>query len=241
MKPLYNTLRSAIQVVLVVGALLLPAQAQEAEQPGVGFFNVINTIPRPDPLFITVQGYEITEGEGLACGDYTGKVGFKEGSYNITFTQKDCEAFTAPINLKGDKTPIIYVFAIEETDEETGEVTRKIQAKSAPSEAKLSGYRLGVLNSSNKMNPLSLEINDSPVSIENGQTSKVKDWDGRKIALAHNGEEFFSKEAMREGSYICVVFDRPEGQLGAMVIPDSTAVFESMKGQDKKENEADDE
>lgn len=218
---------------LLISCLLLSVGAVHVTPArDLGFFYMVNATGLETPLEVYVDSKKINK-KGVESGKKAG--GWLEvGTHQIGVKHPDCKEAEVPLELELRKSSILIAYYIEELDKETQELTKQLVVQKAPRLSNKDEWRLGVVNASREMDPLSVSVNDIPVSLAQYAAGPVLGWKGQSVRVKYGDESILNESLDDKGAYLIVLSGSRLSGIRATLVDDVDYQFAFEQWEKKK-------
>jgi hypothetical protein len=227
---MHSTLQRLPQLVLgLIFTLLAGSAALKAED--YGYFNVVNATGLEEPLQIQINGKRLVKG-GMFPGEQAGG-GMKLGKHTLAIQHPSCKETTTEIEMEKNKGMILIAYYIEEVNKETQAVEKQLIMQKAPRLSKRDQWRIGVVNSTREVDPLTVTVSGIEVTIPQYGALPVEGWKGGSVRVSYNGESILGSTLEERGAVIVVLSGSKSTKIRATLVIDVDYEFEFEKKEKK--------
>ncbi len=208
------------RALLIPALLILTRPLASAQQPAPpqGAIRFANASSLPEKVLVTIDGGKLRP-DGFNSGDTTGTIGILAGAHRLGATSPSAKAADSPLTIQPNTSTTIvgYSFAVEDPQTKKPVEQLKFYAEVEPAREKGKHFRL--LYASAKP-AADLTVNGQPLKLAALRSVNLPAAAHDTVKLETGGKAFFDFTAAESGSFLVVIFDKADGSLAAVTLPD---------------------
>lgn len=219
MKPKFRCNSSStapLSILFALCELTLTAGAQNA--PPQAAIRFANACAISGKVMFTNDARKLRP-DGFGPGEYTGAFGTPAGTHRLTVTCSGAKSVETSVLLQPNTATTIIAFAKPVLDPITRQTIVQLELYSQPDAAREKGKHFYLLYVSPRP-AANLVVNGQPKNVPALRQFKVDDLAQRSIKIESAGSSIVDFEAQQNGNFLAVIFDKPDGSLTGMLLPD---------------------
>lgn len=196
--------------------LILPGRGQQP--PPQGAFRFANACSIPGKTLVTIDTGKLRP-DGFGPGENTGMIGILSGAHHFTVVHPTAGKGEANFMVQPDSFTTVVAFPKPAIDPTTKKTVQTLQVLARPDPPREKGKHFQILSVSNRPT-VDLSINGQSVSLPSLRELKADEFVKGALKIECTGKPVVDFAAEESGSFLVILFDRPDGTLGGMVMPD---------------------
>ena len=193
----------------------LSAEAQSNQARGALRF--ANACAANGRVLFTIDGRKWRP-DGFGPGENTTYIGVLSGSHRLTVSTDGAKAAEMSFGLQPNTDTTVVAFLKPVFDPQTRQTVVQAQLFAQPEPPHEKGKHFYILYASANTG-INLTVNGQARILRPLQLEKADDRAHSTIKLESGGRSFFDFAAEENGTFVVIVFDKPDGTIGAMVLP----------------------
>jgi hypothetical protein len=212
----HNCRSDMILVALIVAFLAI--SNSRAEQPAPrGALRFANASAAIGKILFTIDGRRWRP-DGFGPGESTTFIGVLAGAHRLSATTATAKPIEIPFALQPNTDSTIIAFLRPVFDTQTRQTVQQCELFAQPEPTHEKGKHFYVVYVSARPST-SVTINGQLKVLKAFQVEKVDDLAHGNIKIESSGNSVFEFKAEQNGTFLVVVFDKPDGVLAAMNLP----------------------
>lgn len=201
---------------LAAAAFLCSTAVARAQDQGV--FRFANAAALEARVFLTVDNAKLRP-DGFGPGDTTGAIGILAGAHRLTAAVEKGKPAETPFNVQPGSSTTIIAFSKPVVDPQTKQTVQQLQLVALPDPPRGKGKSFRVVYASAKPG-LEIMLNGQPLHLNAMQESRTGEAARGAIKIEAAGKPVLNFTAEESGSFLAIIFDKADGSLGGMLLPD---------------------
>lgn len=215
-----SRLYSAVSVSLLLVVSLFSGRSRIAfgQSPPQAAIRFANASAIPGKVLFTNDTRKLRP-DGFGPGDYTSSIGTPAGSHRFGLSATGAKAVETATVLQANTATTFISFVKPVLDPATRQTTLQLQLYSQGDSAREKGKHFYLLYVSPRP-AVDLIINGQPKNVPALRQFKVNDVAHGSIKVESGGNSLVDFAAQQNGNFLAIVFDKPDGSLSGMLVPD---------------------
>ena len=206
-------------ILATFGGLWLTASSTNGQEaPPQGAFRFVNASAIAGKTLVTIDNAKLRP-DGFGPGENTGIIGILAGTHRFSIDHPTAGKAETNVIVQPNTFTTVVAYAKPAVDPTTKKSTEVVQLLARPDPPRGKGKQFQVLSVSSRPT-LTVTINGQSVTLGSLRELKADDLAKGSIKIEYAGKSVIDFAAQEPGSFLTVVFDRPDGTLGGVLVPD---------------------
>jgi hypothetical protein len=202
---------------VVVTLCALAASPLLAQQPPAqGAFKFANASAIPDRVLLVIDAKKLRP-DGFGPGDKTGAIGILAGQHRLTASSANAKTAETTVTIQANAGATIIAFTKPVVDSVTRKIVQELQLVFQTDPPREKGKHFYVIYASPHP-AANLVLNGVQQNIP--ALRQLKADERGSIKIESGGKAIVDFTAQQNGSFLAIVFDKPDGSLAGMLLPD---------------------
>ena len=219
MKP--NSRFRFAKLALFCGALtgLLAITAGSQEPPPQGAFRFANACAIAGRTLVTVDNAKLRP-DGFGPGENTGMIGILAGAHRFEATHPTAGKGNLSVTVQPNSFTTVVVYPKPTVDPLSKKTVQTLQLFARADPPREKGKHFQILCVSNRPS-VDISVNGQPVSLAPMRELKADSFAVHDtLKIEYLGKPVIAFGAEESGSFLVILFDRPDGTIGGVLMPD---------------------
>jgi hypothetical protein len=201
-----------------LAALLLATSARSQQPPPQGALRFANACAIPGRTLVTVDNAKLRP-DGFGPGENTGMIGILAGTHRFAATHPSAGKGDLSVTVQPNSFTTVVAYpkpAIDPLTKKTVQ-TLALFARADPPREKGKHFQILCVSTRPSIN---ISVNGQPVSLAPLRELKADGYAKGSLKIEYLGKPVIDFGAEESGSFLVVLFDRPDGTIGGVLMPD---------------------
>ena len=214
----HNSLYSSqlLAALVVSGFAVISAPAQPA--PPQGALRFANASAEPDKIMVMIDTAKLRP-DGFGPGDTTGAIGILAGAHKLTASAAGGKPTEASVTIQPNTATTIVAYSKAVIDPLTRKPVNQLQLFTETDPPREKGKQFRMLFVSARP-AADVTINGQAKNLPALKTVKIDNVARGAVKVEAAGKPVFDFTAEESGSFLIIIFDKPDGTVGGVMLPD---------------------
>ena len=214
----HNSLYSSqlLAALVVSGFTVISAPAQPA--PPQGALRFANASAEPDKIMVMIDTAKLRP-DGFGPGDTTGAIGILAGAHKLTASAAGGKPTEASVTIQPNTATTIVAYSKAVIDPLTRKPVNQLQLFTETDPPREKGKQFRMLFVSARP-AADVTINGQAQNLPALKTVKIDNVARGAVKVEAAGKPVFDFTAEESGSFLIIIFDKPDGTVGGVMLPD---------------------
>lgn len=213
----HNFLSNLIAVACPL-ALALAGSTAIAQQIQQGALRFVNASALTGKAVLTIDAAKLRP-DGFGPGENTGMIGILAGAHRFNITHPTAGKADTNVLVQPNTFMTVIAFSKPALDPQTKKTIEIIQLFARADPPREKGKHFQVISVSSHPS-VDLTINGQPLTLASFRELKADDAAKGALKIEFAGKSVLNFAADESGSFLAVLYDRPDGTMGAVLLPD---------------------
>ncbi len=210
-----NVLRQLI-VFALVAAGCANITAQQA--PPQGSFRFANAAAVPGSVLLTIDTAKLRP-EGFGPGETTGMIGILAGAHQVSASTDKAKPAQSSLAVQPNTGTTVIAYSKLGADPHTKQPLQELQLFALPDPARAKGKHFRMIYASARASA-EVTLNGQPTRLNALREAGLSELARGNIKIEAAGKPVMDFTAEENGTFLIIIFDKPDGSLGGMLLPD---------------------
>ena len=200
----------------LAGLLVTTARSQQA--PPQGAFRFANACAITGKTLVTIDNAKLRP-DGFGPGDSTGMIGILAGAHRFAATHPSAGKGDLSVTVQPNSFMTVVAYPKPTVDPLTKKTVQTLALFARADPPREKGKHFQILCVSARPS-IDVSVNGQPVSLAPLRELKADGYAKGSLKIEYLGKPVIDFGAEESGSFLVILFDRPDGTIGGILLPD---------------------